>query len=157
MPNHFYILTLVQFSHLLFLRQSYRGCNPGHREDFTIVVKQGVVYGIFPCNICFKMTIIGHIITALILYANPQAVNHCWMIHSESTGRLHVFIQLKHACSTASCFLSTDYDEEHLAPLSDTLNDRCRAAIFLADNDFPLHLVPKCANNEDAGRKKHLS
>lgn len=97
------------------------------------------------------MTIIGHIITALILYANPQAVNHCWMIHSKSTGRLHVFIQLKY---TASCFLSTDYDEEHLAPLSDTLNDMCRAAISLADNDFPLHLVAKCANNEDAGRKK---
>lgn len=99
------------------------------------------------------MTIIGHIITALVLYANPQAVDHCWMIHSKSTGRLHVFIQLKY---TASCFLSTDYDEEHLAPLSDTLNDMCRAAISLADNDFPLHLVAKCADNEDAGRKKTL-
>lgn len=75
------------------------------------------------------------------------------MIHSESTARLHVFIQLKYACSTASCFLSTDYDEEHLAPLSDTLNDMCRAAISLADNDFPLHLVAKCANNEGVGRK----
>lgn len=102
------------------------------------------------------MTIIGHIITALVLYANPQAVNHCWMIHSKSTGRLHVFIRLEYAWSTASCFRSTDYDEEHLAPLSDTLNDMCRAAISLADNDFPLHLVAKCANNEDAGRKKHL-
>lgn len=107
----------------------------------------------FHCNICFVMTIIGHIITALILYANHRAVNHCWMIYSKSTDRLHVFIQLKY---TASCFLSTDYDEEHLAPLSDTLNDMCRAAISLADNDFSLHLVAKCANNEDAGRKKHL-
>lgn len=44
MPNHFFILILAQYSHLLSLRKSnVRGCNPIHKEDFQIVVKQGIV------------------------------------------------------------------------------------------------------------------